>query len=292
MSMLEAVTSCCAAMFQQSGTCRQCTHPSGRCSGSCRDCSRQVNFHEGGRTDYDCQKFIYYYMCRYSWKYCSEILYALDKIDFSCYPAYSILSLGCGGAPDLMAFESCIPETCGKSIAYTGYDANPYWAPVHMFLNGYAQCRGISARFGTKNIFDVLADGTAGLYTYNIIIMEYLLSHFQPENRYALVEKLFEGLITRIVENPFRACPVLFLFNEIDHYSVTCYYDIFLQILMQRGHDFTTLRLHFSDRREDYNDGSFQYESARNKFSIPETIKTNFDCAIRCTSAQLIVEVK
>lgn len=191
-----------------------------------------------------------------------------------------------------MAFESYIPETCGKSIAYTGYDANPYWVPVHMFLSGYAQCRGIAARFGTKNIFDVLADGTAGLYAYNIIIMEYLLSHFQPENRYALVVKLFEGLITRIVENPFRPSPVLFLFNEIDHYSVTCYYDKFLQILMQRGHDFTTLRLHFSDRREDYNDGSFQYESARNKFSIPETIKTNFDCAIRCTSAQLIVEVK
>ena len=54
----------------------------------------------------NCQNYIYYYTVKYSWKYASEIMYALKMLDFSKYPQYQILSLGCGNAPDLMAFDA------------------------------------------------------------------------------------------------------------------------------------------------------------------------------------------
>lgn len=293
MSMLEAATSYCAAMFQQYAICRHCTHPSGRCSGSCRDCSEQVNYHkDGGRTDYDCQNFMYYYTCRYSWKYCSEILYAMEQIDSSRYPAYNILSLGCGGAPDLMAFEMRFPEADGKSIAYTGYDANPYWQIIHALIYGYAQARGIAARFLTQNIFAALDDEKTELHSFNIIILQYLISHFQPDGRSDSAERLFAGLINKILRHPARVSPTLFLLNDIDHSDIRNCYALFLRKLSESGYSATIIiRRHFKEREYDYGDDSTQHVSQNNKFSIPETIKTKFDCAIRCTSAQLIVEV-
>lgn len=52
-----------------------------------------------------------FYVCDYSAKYTSELLYlmrksqALEEID-----DYHVLSIGCGGCPDLMAFEQYCHE--------------------------------------------------------------------------------------------------------------------------------------------------------------------------------------
>lgn len=293
MNLIEAATSYCSAAFQRCGTCRSCTHPKGICSGGCRECSEEVNFHKkGGRTDYDCQNFMYYYMCRYSWKYCSEILYAIEQIDLSRYSSYAILSLGCGGAPDLMAFEMGSLENGGKNIAYTGYDANPYWKIIHALIYGYAQARGIAAKFFIKNIFEALADGETEMHHYNIVVLQYIISHFQPEERYDLAGKLFDGLIRKVLNHPRRMSPTLFLLNDIDHVDVRNFYDLFLSKLTAANCRFSSMRRHFKEREYDCGDGSTQYASWSNKFFIPETIKNDFDCAIKCTSAQLIVEVE
>ena len=292
MNMLEAAAGYCAATFQPCGSCGQCTHPSGRCSGSCRVCSEEVNYHRGGRADYDCQNFMYYYMCRYAWKYCSEILYAVEEIDFSRPATYTILSLGCGGAPDLMAFALHFDEKDGTNISYMGYDANPYWNIIHALVYGYAQAHGIATKFFIKNIFDILADDKTELYSSNIVILQYLISHFPPEKRYELAGMLFDGLIRKVLKHPSRVSPTLFLLNDIDHADVRKYYDLFLEKLAQSDCAFSSMRRHFKERESDYGDGSVQYASCNNRFSIPETIKTDFDCAIKCSSAQLFVKVE
>ena len=122
MGLINTLTAYCETQFNQYGECQKCTHPSGKCSGNCLTCSEQINFHKGGRSDYDCQKFVYYYVCRYSWKYCSEIMYALEQINLSAYPAYNILSIGCGGAPDLMALDEIRPAWDTTELFYKGYD--------------------------------------------------------------------------------------------------------------------------------------------------------------------------
>ena len=84
MSLIETLTEYCDQVYCNMGPCVRCTHPSGRCSGGCKQCSEEVNYHRnisGCRSEYNCQKFLYYYVCRYSWKYCSEIIHALDVIN-------------------------------------------------------------------------------------------------------------------------------------------------------------------------------------------------------------------
>lgn len=67
-----------------------------------------------------------FYVCDYSAKYASELLYlmrksqALEEIN-----DYHVLSIGCGGCPDLMAFERyCHEKSYDKSVSYIGIDVN------------------------------------------------------------------------------------------------------------------------------------------------------------------------
>ena len=42
------------------------------------------------------------------------MIYALRQLDLAQYPYFHILSLGCGGAPDLMAFDVDYQNKCQK----------------------------------------------------------------------------------------------------------------------------------------------------------------------------------
>lgn len=292
MSLLETLILYCKDQFYEYGDCRNCNHPSGECSGSCLNCSEEVNFHKaGGRTDYDCQKFMYYYVCRYSCKYCSEIMYALEQIDCCKYPVYNILSVGCGGAPDLMAFEKT-GLAGGKKIFYKGYDVNGYWIPIHKIISKYAaSTNNIDVEFINRNIFDVLAQGKPAVRFYNVIVLEYLLSHFSFDNRKYWADVLFSQLIKVVLSNRLDNSPFLFIINDIDHDSVRSLFDILLNKLDGR-YQFLFQKGHFKRREFDYQDGSVPYPSCKNKFRIPDELKDEFNCAINCTSAQLIVEVQ
>lgn len=293
MSLLENLILYCKDQFYEYGDCRHCNHPSGECSGSCLNCSEEVNFHKaGGRTDYDCQKFMYYYVCRYSCKYCSEIMYALEQIDCYKYPVYNILSVGCGSAPDLMAFEEMCLVDC-KKIFYKGYDVNQYWTPIHETISQYAtSTNNINVEFINRNIFEVLDQGKPAVRHYNVIVLEYLLSHFSLDNRKYLADVLFSRLIKVVLSNRLDNSPFLFIINDIDHDSVRSLFDILLSKLCNGGYKFFPQKVHFKRREFDYHDGSVLYSLGKNKFRIPDKLKDEFNCAINCTSAQLIVEVQ
>ncbi len=291
MSLIENLTSFCSDMYENCGECIHCSHPSGHCSGSCRECSEEVNFHKGnGRTNYNCQKLIYYYVCRYSWKYCSEIMYALDTINLNAYPEYRVLSIGCGGAPDLMAFEEINHE--GKNILYRGCDLNPYWKPVHDEIKNYATDYFDDVKFLRKNFFEVLERGAASQKHYNVVILEYLLSHFPTSKRAEMASELFDGIIDFALANRYADSPFLIIINDIDHYQTRNTFDILLNKLSERQFEGEYFKYHFQSRQCDYGDGSIMHENSKNLFIIPDDLKVSFNCAITCSSAQLIVELR
>ena len=111
-------------------------------------------------------------MCRYSYKYCSEIIYALNQLDLSTYPYFHILSLGCGGAPDLMAFQYM---NYPQYISYIGLDRNVYWEDIHNFIiNDFDDGR---VQF-MRNI-DVLHHfEDHAIEGCNVILIQYLISFF------------------------------------------------------------------------------------------------------------------
>lgn len=293
MSLIGTLTEYCDRVYRGMGPCVRCTHPSGRCSGGCKQCSEEVNFHRNrpdSRSEYDCQKFLYYYVCRYSWKYCSEIIHALKVIDLDDYPQFRVLSLGCGGAPDLMAFEKVCPPWTG--IFYKGYDYNRLWQPIHNAIENYANIRpNIQTYFSTADIFNVLENNLLPPLYYNVIVLEYILSHFPLADRAQQIERLLDDIITLVLPKRLPESPFLIIINDIDHFDIRDHFDPFLQKLDASGYKYKYRKLHFH-RTVEYNDGSIQHTEIENCFQIPEDIKRLYNCAIVCSSAQLIIEVK
>lgn len=293
MSLIDTLTAFCENQYHSYGECKPCSHPSGKCSGGCRNCSEEVNYHRGnGRSDYNCQKFIYYYVCRYSWKYCSEMIYALESIDCRKYPEFHILSIGCGGAPDLTALGHIIKP--GIPISYQGYDKNPYWQPVHTAIQQYMHSRGYcNITFQNRDIFEAFQERSQPVSydnynpvvyrCYNMVVLEYLISHFPTEKRDIMTEKLFDGLIQCILPHRVNYSPFLIIINDIDHEDVIKYFDRLIQKLLNSGYHFTVLKRFFKREKE---------TNRKNRFEIPSNIKQIFNCAIKCTSAQMIVEVR
>lgn len=80
--------------------------------------------------------------------------------------------------------------------------------------------------------------------------------------------------------------------NDIDHWEIRQYFDSFIEKLSKAGYGGTRSYYHFKDRNFEAKDGSARHELNGNLFVIPEEYKKKFHCAIVCTGAQAIIEVK
>lgn len=256
------------------------------CGHDCKICLDDLHFHSNRiRRDYSCEHLLDYYECRYSYKYCSEMIYALSNIDLSAYPRFNILSLGCGGAPDLMAFDYLNP---GQTINYRGIDINNSWEKIHNFIEDNFD-NGSVRFFRGVDVLEYFNQHT--LAGCNVICIEYLISFFFQHIGKVGVRNWFRQLAAQIVAYKSPDSPLLIVINDVD--SIYTGRDAFLCLreeIENLGLEIKSeYRRRFKDH--DYYANSVQYSSQANLFSIPQDIKDQYKVAIRCESAQLILEV-
>lgn len=198
------------------GQCGQNCNNANACVHDCDECLKQVHWFPqfGGRRDYDCVNLLLKYALRYTDKYSSQIVSALQYVDLSKYPKYHIFSIGCGAAPDLMAFEEA---TSDKQIYYKGYDRNPLWAGIHNEIERYAESTNyIETKLRQRDIFDVFAEGKPHNQQYNIVVIQYLLSHLYNIGQECQTGMLFDYIITNIIAKRLANSPFLIIITDID----------------------------------------------------------------------------
>ena len=186
------------------------------CKGDCDKCLDQVHWYpsSGGRSDYTCPNLLFKYVLRFTQKYSDQIALALSNIDLSLYPNYRIFSIGCGGAPDLMAFEEVVGN---KRIYYKGYDRNPLWEPIHNKIEEYTgYTLGIDAKLCREDIFNVFFDGRPAHKQYNVVVIQYLLSHLYNTGEEEQTNQLFKGIIDKILSNRPKGSPFLIIITDVD----------------------------------------------------------------------------
>ena len=288
--LIDYIVDYCNKTYRKN-SCDDCNHPTG-CKGDCKECLDEIHWlRRDGRQDYNCERLLNYYTCRYSFKYCSEISYALNEIDLGNYPRYDILSLGCGAAPGLMAFDY-INQMAKKPIRYRGYDRNTLWEPIHDEVESYtmSKCSDVDAKLRLKDVFYVLLKNKSRS-NYNVIIIQYLISHLYNTKQIYAIDKLLDGLIDNVLKYKRNDSPLLIIINDIDSNNKgrDCFWP-FCNKVMNAGYQVNAIakcfkpELHLKD--------ATQYPYPHNKFSIPDDIKDYYKCAIECTSAQLIIEVR
>lgn len=260
----------------------------GECGSNCKQCLDDIHFHHNiYRDEYNCERLLDYYVCRYSYKYCSEMIYALRELDLTAYPYFHILSLGCGGAPDLMAFEHMDYE---QPISYYGVDKSLYWKKVHDYIE--QNFNGGRAKFD-QNINVLTYFEEKELHQCNVIIIQYLISFFYDTIGQRGLRRWFSYLAENIVRNKPSDSPLLIIINDADSVNTgRDAFPLFVEEIKRVG-----LNISYEYRRrfkeQNYFAGSLKYENNQNIFAreIPRRFVQDYCVAKTCESAQLIVEV-
>lgn len=186
------------------------------CNHNCDDCLDQIHWYPkyGGRSDYTCPNLLLRYVVRFTEKYSQQIHNALDFVDISRYPYFNIFSIGCGATPDLMAFEEVAGD---KNIYYKGYDRNPLWEDIHDRIKAYTETTdNITVKLRCEDIFDVLFDGRPAHKHYNVVVVQYLLSHLYNTQQERRTRTLFQKIIDNIILNRPAGSPFLIIITDVD----------------------------------------------------------------------------
>ena len=296
-SLFDTVVVYCHEQYISS-YCEGCNHPV-TCPGNpcknCKQCLEEVHYpsrYPNGRKDYECDRMMYFYVCDYTEKYASEMLYLMRKSTaLAEIEDYHVLSIGCGACPDLMALERyCSESSSSKQIRYWGIDVNERWKNIHNTISLYRSSSIINVQFDC--IDAVEKDFT--VLDANVVILQYIISHFYNNGQIAKINNFFQKLVNAIVCHKQKDVPMVILINDVNSNN--------------RGRDF------FADLVGNLQDADFhgncrgyyfnyrivnqaqmyglKHSSNETIFKMPNEFEDIYHPWHICSSAQLLIEVR
>ncbi len=280
--------------LQNYGKCEEeCTHPS-VCPQNCEKCLEQIHFsssYKAGRLDYTCNNIINFYVCKYFYKYTSEIEYALYSINSLPYKdKLNVLSLGCGASPDLAAIENYLTKNnFSIPVNYLGIDMNKRWKDKHDKICEYFKDTNYKPQYIYEDVVEVFEKFSSS--DNNILILQYLISHFYNTGKLTAVREFYKNLCLNVIK---RMQPKsIIIINDVNS--------------NKRGRD---LFLMFSDMlskygiKHSYSCRYFEYniQNEYQRYGIKYPNKEILDWPTKniarynpwtvCSSAQLIIELE
>lgn len=276
--------------------CHNCNHR-GKCSGGCKNCLEEIHYptrYMQGKTDYDCANLINFYVCDYSFKYASEMLYLLSQSQaLKEISNYHIMSIGCGGCPDLMAFESYVQSSYPtKRVQYYGIDKNVLWEPIHNEIKTYLPKSRVKMR--AKYVYDDAIDFFAKntIKDANVIVIQYLISHLYNTKQIVKINQFYDNLISNLIAHRESKNPFVILINDVN----SCnrgrdYFKDLCNRLAENGFEQSYRQFYFDYRiQNDYQRYGARHISNEILYNIP----TGFEIYRpwkECSSAQLLIEI-
>jgi hypothetical protein len=120
------------------------------------------------------------------------------------YSCLNILSIGCGAAPDLIAFDK---QVINKPINYTGIDPNVLWGDVQQDIKNFFSVQG--------NHYIQFLPLCISQW-FNVVVIEYLLSAFVDSERANYARQLFDGIISYVLMQRSDNEPFLIVLSDVD----------------------------------------------------------------------------
>lgn len=296
--LINKIMQYCDTEYQESrahSQCSNCNHKE-HCSGGCKQCLEEIHYpsrYTNGKKFYDCPNLINFYVCDYTYKYATEIFYLLQTSStLKQISNYRIFSVGCGGCPDLMAFEAYINKNhLNKTIEYIGIDKNEYWTPVHQKIEKYTTDKKIDVNLCIEDAFDFFEHYFVA--DINVLVIQYLVSAIQVAEGKDAVNILFDLLIDNVIKHRNPRNPFVILINDVN--SINLGRDVFMKLperLSKAGIHGKFTQYYF--------DRNIHHESQRcgNKHESDEAMPLEIASKYAyyepwryCTSAQLLIEI-
>lgn len=284
-----------------------CNHPSGKCSGSCYNCLFQIHFpnnkeeNEIFKKQYDCQKMLFHYVCQYSYLYTTELLCALnlESSYLKGLPYFHIISFGCGGCTDLMAFEYFMnQEKLETPFSYLGLEINSLWEPIHEEIYKYYSEKE-NAKFNIpkyKDAFELMEKKT--IKDANIIVISYLLSYLYNTGQTKEVYTFAKNIAKNVIAHKPSDQSLLFIINDVNsNKRGRTFFNDFKLAIHQEG-----LKLKREPEYRYFDTGDLNYPQTHGFepydikkciFEIPRDIKLKYHAMEKLNKTiQLIMEVE
>lgn len=296
-SLLGTVVNYCHQQYISSD-CQGCDHydhcPGNPC-GNCKQCLEEVHYptkYANGRKDYECDRMLDFYVCDYTAKYASEMLYLMRKSNaMREIEKYHVLSIGCGACPDLMALERyCHEAPSSKTISYLGIDVNERWRRIHGIIHNYNTSTILKSNF---RYIDAVTDEFV-IPDANVVVLQYVISHFYNNGQIVQINDFFQKLIDAIISHKQKEVPMVILINDVN--SIYRGREYFMDLVEKlQSSDFHGRQ---SCYYFDYNITNsaqrygVKHESCHTIFELPQAFESIYQPWHFCSSAQLLIEVR
>jgi len=131
---------------------------------------------------YDCVHMADFYTCKYSCRYTSELMYAIQRcVDIQDIDKLKVLSFGCGPCTDLFALDALKEKRLISfdNIQYRGVDySKEVWANIHRNITELKK-ENMNVRFFYKDACQLIDEIANGSWTPNLIVFQYVFSDMQ-----------------------------------------------------------------------------------------------------------------
>ena len=168
----------CHSKHDRATICDVCPN---ECQGECEECLDVIHFDKIKR-EYNCSNITYFYVCKYAYKYSSEIDYLFSPLKaIHNFPSYDIMSIGCGPCTELLGILSyMLRERESKDVTYVGFDINRIWEEIHDYLRKMRDDSSVDLNFKFiyGDAFKIIQklDLKNLKWRPNILILQYVIS--------------------------------------------------------------------------------------------------------------------
>lgn len=166
--------------------CSDCTYGK-YCPHDCEKCLDYIHNPRHAQADapdrkYDCIHMADFYTCKYSCRYSSEIMYALERCnDLRNAQELKVLSFGCGPCTDLFALDELRRNNIlsFNKIEYRGVDySQNVWSLIHRDIGSF-QNENYDIKFYYQDACDLIHTISSGSWTPDLIVFQYVFSDMQ-----------------------------------------------------------------------------------------------------------------
>jgi len=286
---IEKLVDFCHLKYRRDKSCDDCPNED-ECFGSCDKCLDSIHFRRITRR-YNCENIAYYYVCRYIYKYSSEVEYLINNIDeLSQLPELNIVSIGCGPATELFGFLNYMKRNNDqRHLHFRGFDLNNIWNNIHKQIKLITQDDNrLKLDFFYYDVFDIFdqIERRGVSNSPNILFLQYLISDMDAHN-YDV-----ESFIDRLGKLMFSKMPLnsFLMINDINHNKQARDYFEYMCKTFSQMHSISAYRFHFENRNKEwfYAYGR-RHPSNDITTSIPDHVRCKYNPWDFCSSAQLVI---
>ncbi len=208
--------------------CENCSYRE-NCPHNCGTCLCRVHFSNDENREYDCPNMADFYVCKYSYRYTSELIHLLSCLEsLKSRNFIKVISLGCGPSTDLMALDYLHENGIYsfERLEYRGVDySESVWKNIYNDIDSWGK-----EGFSVKRYFGDVCTLTfnKGAWIPDLIVLQYVLSDMTKHSSKNDIENFIEEL-ARFIDDKLLPNSYILL-NDIN-LSVTYgggreYYDL------------------------------------------------------------------